>query len=212
LEAGILKSKQPAQPMAGLPPQAGATPLGGAEMYRIKEPSIGRGILLTVIVIVVAVIFGGGGWYVYQRFVVQSQSQSFNPEPSIAEPFNSSVGEVPAPEPTPVVVPEGGSDATATSSNITAEMKDQQILFGEPIDTDGDGLEDASETKLLTDAKNWDTDSDSLSDGDEVKIWHTDPLKPDSDGDGYPDGTEIKGGYNPNGSGKLFQPPTTTSQ
>ncbi len=47
-------------------------------------------------------------------------------------------------------------------------------------DTDGDGLTDAIETELGTDANN-----------------------PDSDGDGYSDGTEVENGYNPLGEGRL---------
>ena len=43
--------------------------------------------------------------------------------------------------------------------------------------------------------------------GEEVKIYNTDPLNPDTDGDTYLDGEEVKGGYNPNGSGKLFELP-----
>ncbi|HPW44149.1 MAG TPA: thrombospondin type 3 repeat-containing protein [bacterium] len=49
-----------------------------------------------------------------------------------------------------------------------------------------------------------DSDNDGLSDSDELNIYSTDFLNPDSDGDGYSDGDEVKGGYNPNGSGKLL--------
>lgn len=59
------------------------------------------------------------------------------------------------------------------------------------------------DTKEKTDeAQLVDTDKDGLTDEDE-EIYGTDPENPDTDGDGYSDGDEVKGGYNPNGAGKL---------
>ena len=91
---------------------------------------------------------------------------------------------------------------------LATDIIDEQILFGEPIDTDGDGLDDNRERDIGTDPNNWDTDGDGLSDGDEVIIWKTDPLNPDTDGDGYLDGEEVKSGYNPTGPGRIFEIPT----
>ncbi len=51
-----------------------------------------------------------------------------------------------------------------------------------------------------------DTDRDGLTDAAERTTYHTDPMKRDTDGDGYDDGTEVRGGYNPNGSGTLPVP------
>lgn len=48
-----------------------------------------------------------------------------------------------------------------------------------------------------------DSDKDGLTNGQEVLTYRTDPLKADTDGDGYADGVEVKGGFNPNGPGKL---------
>ena len=79
-----------------------------------------------------------------------------------------------------------------------------RVLFGEPIDSDKDGLDDVREKELGTGANKPDTDNDGLIDGDEVIIWKTNPLNPDTDGDGFPDGTEVKNGYNPLGIGKIF--------
>lgn len=50
-----------------------------------------------------------------------------------------------------------------------------------------------------------DLDCDRLSDIDEVDIWVTDPHNPDTDGDNLLDGDEVNNGYNPSGSGKIFQ-------
>jgi len=71
-------------------------------------------------------------------------------------------------------------------------------------DIDGDGLSNEEEEILGTDLKSSDTDNDGLSDREEVKIYHTDPLNEDSDSDTYLDGEEVENGYNPLGSGKLF--------
>lgn len=48
-----------------------------------------------------------------------------------------------------------------------------------------------------------DTDGDGLTDSEEVDTYHSNPLKADTDGDSFSDGAEVKGGYNPNGPGKL---------
>ncbi len=67
----------------------------------------------------------------------------------------------------------------------------QETTQEQPVDTDGDGLTDAEEADLGTDANNADTDGDGLSDGDEVNRYGTDPLKADTDGDGLNDGAEV---------------------
>ena len=55
-------------------------------------------------------------------------------------------------------------------------------------DTDGDGLQDGNELKvLLTNPLAADTDGDTLGDGAETNTHHTDPLKRDTDGDGFGD-------------------------
>jgi len=71
-------------------------------------------------------------------------------------------------------------------------------------DIDGDGLSNEEEVALGTDPEDFDTDKDGLSDREEVKIYHTDPLHEDTDLDTYSDGAEVEHGYNPLGSGKLF--------
>ena len=50
-----------------------------------------------------------------------------------------------------------------------------------------------------------DTDRDGLTDREEVKVYKTDPLNADTDGDGFNDGDEVDQGYNPKGSGKLYE-------
>ncbi len=91
-------------------------------------------------------------------------------------------------------------------------------------DSDGDGVNDASEAILGTDPHKKDTngngvsdkeelsaklgdardnDNDGLSDGVET-LFGTDPKDPDTDNDGYADGNEVLNGFNPKGSGALF--------
>jgi hypothetical protein len=72
------------------------------------------------------------------------------------------------------------------------------------LDSDKDGLSDAEEEDFGTDPFEVDSDGDGLFDYEEVNAYGTDPLDPDTDGDGYLDGEEVAGGYNPNGSGTLF--------
>lgn len=54
-------------------------------------------------------------------------------------------------------------------------------------DSDGDGLSDAEEAVLATDALNPDSDGDGLTDGEEYLERFTDPLSEDTDGDGLLD-------------------------
>jgi hypothetical protein len=76
------------------------------------------------------------------------------------------------------------------------------------LDNDGDGLTNDEEAAAGTSLAKPDTDSDLLGDKEEVQVYGTDPLRADTDGDGFNDGTEVRGGYNPNGPGKILEVPT----
>lgn len=86
-------------------------------------------------------------------------------------------------------------------NSVPASQPSQEDLS--KIDTDGDGLTDSQERERGARIDVKDSDEDGLSDYEEVMTYNTDPLKPDTDGDGYKDGDEVRGGYNPNGEGKL---------
>ena len=58
------------------------------------------------------------------------------------------------------------------------------------LDLDSDGLCNLHEFLYSTNMNGADTDGDGLPDGSEVKLLGTDPLSPDQDGDGLPDGWE----------------------
>jgi hypothetical protein len=102
------------------------------------------------------------------------------------------------------VIPILDGNADPDNDGLT---NDQELQLGSDrntSDTDNDSLPDGEEARThRTDPKRSDTDGDGLRDGEEVRTYRTDPLNPDTDGDHYTDGTEVKGGYNPNGTGKL---------
>ncbi|MHC4415400.1 MAG: hypothetical protein ACYS0G_08965 [Planctomycetota bacterium] len=75
------------------------------------------------------------------------------------------------------------------------ESVDLIHVEGEPLDSDGDGLNDYDEANLGTDPHDPDTDDDDLLDGVEVDIADgsgcPDPLDSDSDDDNLLDGEEV---------------------
>lgn len=110
-----------------------------------------------------------------------------------------------------VLINTSTSTLNLENKNINNENPAQNEINGVKVnssaisnDIDGDGLSNDEEKVLGTDSNKVDTDEDGLFDRQEVKIYKTDPLNSDTDGDGYTDGDEIKNGYNPRGSGKLF--------
>ena len=220
LEKGVLRPKTEdimAENPVGPQPEAPTMVTPPAEIYQVKEPALTRGIVTVIVVLVVLGILGGGGWWVYNSFIKTSlpnqQTTDTTATPDfVAQPLEEAEATIQVVEPEAATAPAQGvvGETTTTSSgleNVAKEIADEQVLFGEPIDKDGDGLDDVKEAELSTDPNNWDTDGDALSDGDEVLIWKTNPLNPDTDGDTYKDGQEVKGGYNPNGPGKIFEVP-----
>ena len=214
LEAGILRpavSEKPdigprmPEPVRVVEPQTPAyqMPEPGQETYALKEPMLSRGIMTAIISVIVLLILGGGGWWIWS-FI---RGKEAVPAAPIAQPLPSPSGQVDT-QPTPVPTP--ATPSPTNGSGVPAERIDEQILFGEPLDRDGDGLDDTREEDLQLDPQNWDTDGDGLSDGDEVIIWKSNPLNSDTDQDNYPDGAEVKAGYSPTGPGRIFEPPTTT--
>lgn len=205
LSAGLLKKKD--QPSVGSNLSDNMPPVTSTSMYEMKQPVLGK-ILLLVFLLAVLCGIGFGGWYFYGKFKNNSTTvvnkigtQEQNNQPTVNRPLNV----------------EKKTDTTelqntvVTSTEVTASMNNDKILFGESVDSDKDGLDDVREKQLGTDINKTDTDNDGLNDSDEVIIWKTNPLKSDTDGDSYTDGSEVFHGYNPLGPGKLFNVPTTTN-
>jgi len=139
-----------------------------------------------VVVLTVVLVIGAAAALAYVLIASRTpvgpeidNAQATNPLPTVQEKPVTAVQDAPSPAPSVVA----------------------------PTDRDKDGLSDADEAKLGTSPTSPDTDADGLFDKEEVQTYHTDPLNPDTDGDGYLDGGEVKGGYDPNGPGKLFGVP-----
>lgn len=219
LDAGILKpieSPQVTTPpylpreSMQIPPQQNQSGISAAG-DTLKEPTMSRGIMTAIIIVVAILFIGGAGWWVY-RYINLPDDTTIVPaitDEEVIPPQNTQTDTTPTPEPNLGINPDESD--TVVSGTSSTQPVDDTILFGESIDTDGDGLDDARERNLGTDPVKVDTDADELTDGDEVIIWSTNPLNPDTDGDSYLDGNEIKAGFSPKGPGKLFEVRTTTS-
>lgn len=216
LSSGLLKKKTPT---AAIPPSL--LPVNeerDAGNYKMSGPILGKIILGVVVVLLLGGLAYGSWWFFYGRKI------------NVVEVKNL-IDNTQSNNQTDTVSPV---ETTQPTTSLPSQMNNDQILFGEGVDLDRDGLDDVREKEIGTNPQiadtdgdglndgdevtvyktsplNTDTDGDGLSDGDEVLIWKTDPLNPDSDGDGYPDGTEVKNGYSPLGPGKLFSPASTTT-
>ena len=191
---------------------SGAASPGGVPTYKTSGPILGK-IIVSLLILAVLGGLGYGAWW----FFVPKK-------PAVIQTT------VPTDQSQTPITPAAGNTNT---SNIPAQINNDQILFGQAIDsdkdelddvrekeigtdpqkadTDGDGLNDGAEVIVnKTDPQKADTDNDGLSDGDEVLIWHTNPSNPDTDGDSYLDGEEVRNGYSPLGPGKLFNSSTST--
>lgn len=175
--------------------------------------------IILIVVIVAIVILSG--YLVYSKFFKVSPELN-NPPVSDQKTTNSTnssstpkstgsfvattSGEVATttnPIDQPIIIPEiPGVNAPATTTTSSPVITDSNPT----IDSDSDGLTDAEEKIAGTNINIIDTDNDGLSDYEEVKIYLTNSLVTDTDGDSYLDGAEVKGGYDPNGPGKLVKP------
>jgi len=92
--------------------------------------------------------------------------------------------------------PEDGPDADPDEDGLSNAEEADLGTDAYDADSDDDGLDDGEEVDLDTDPLDDDSDDDGLLDGEEVEI-DTDPLDPDTDGDGMDDGTEVEVGADP---------------
>lgn len=159
-----------------------------------------RKIIIPLVLIVVLGAIGVGGMYSY-KYVMNligaedakvinapkdEDSQDISIEPKTVEP-----------QPKDIIEPLEVEEPVQMSPSSPASMP--------PLDTDNDGLSDQEEISLGTNINSVDTDNDGLFDREEVYVYKTDPTNEDTDGDGFLDGAEVQDGYNPNGTGKLYE-------
>lgn len=184
-----------APPPTSLPP----TPPPSASM---PMPASGLGVGKVLLVIIVGLlIMGGSGYLAYRLMAKPAEDDSV---------VNA--------------IDDGGlddedvaqDDETASNDEDVADepakdeapgQEDDRRKPGSFLDSDGDGLTNAEELEAGTSVTKDDTDGDGLGDREEVKVYSTDPKDVDTDGDTYLDGQEVAGGYNPNGTGRLFSIP-----
>ncbi len=194
LDAGMLRKKTAESVMAPSLSQPVALPVS----YAVKGPVIGK-VLIVFFAGVAVVGVSLAGWWGYNRLFAKSTAvQTPTPSTPVAQP--------PAPvvtPPAPVVTVTDPGGVPGATNTVSTKIQNDQILFGEIIDTDKDGIDDQREKEVGTDVAVPDTDTDGLTDGQEVLMYKTDPLNTDTDGDGYPDGQEVRNNYNPRGPGKL---------
>ncbi len=212
LSSGLLKKKDNTTTMPDL------KGMGEEEVnlgnYKMSNPILGKILLFIVIILVVGAVAYGAWWFMYGR---KGNASKQTTSQSVQTTSQNNASQTPN-----------------SSTSIPNQINNDQILFGQGVDVDKDGLDDVREKEIGTNPQNADTDNDGvndgdevivfktgplnadtdndgLSDGDEVLIWKTNPLNPDTDGDSYPDGTEVKNGYSPLGPGKLFNLPASST-
>jgi len=205
----IFAGTDPVQPVKSVEAQQDATP----------SMTVKAGPSPWLLIAVAAVIFGvlGGGGYYWYSMRAGTHVPVLGDVPAIDETVDGTGTEqaevVDTTEP-PIENEGTNNEGGLPDVNEPADGNETEtgveVNGDAPIslpDTDGDGLNDEEEAVLGSDPELKDTDGDELSDFDEVRIYKSDPNNIDTDGDGYSDGQEVSGGYNPVGSGKLFEIP-----
>lgn len=199
---------QAVDPFEGVDAPAMQTPPAAEAALEANTPARGRG---KKILLVVALVVGGAIVIIVGALValnLSSRSVKRAVDERAATPPSTETA-----EPVPSVTPNRDSDAATvpivspTPSPDALPSTPVSAQPTVPLDSDGDGLSDADEAGIGTSARKPDTDNDGLFDREEVETYRTNPLNPDSDSDGYLDGEEVSNGYDPNGSGKLFDVP-----
>lgn len=198
--APSVPSQSPAASLPEMPLSQPAPPSTTAQFQdaTMKGPGLGKIIGFGIALLLILGGLGFGAWWVYASFFAPSEPIS----PVVSDSADTAI---------PAQNTQSQNAETEDTEQVDPLDQEDTFIFGEPVDTDEDQLEDDLEQTLGTSPTNWDTDGDELSDGNEVLVWDTDPLNPDTDGDGYPDGQEVSAGYNPKGPGRIFVPPSTTT-
>jgi len=175
----------------------------------VPKKSGGKLFKRLAIIFIVLGVLGAGAYFVYTKFM--AQSSLVNSELEVI-PAQEPMDNVPTTPDVPAIVEAPSStpaEVPSTSEEVITEIPSSTPIVTpivpdlSTIDSDNDGLSDGEENQLGTNSNLIDSDNDGLSDGEEVKTYQTNPLLADSDNDGFTDSVELRGGYNPNGPGKL---------
>lgn len=175
-----------------IPTLTAVEPSNAAQSNIAPQPSnVGKKVILIIVVLLVIGGIGFGGYYAYSKFF-QKKSTVSAPAPVTQNPPATPTEQNNAQNNTPANAnPQNQPPQAPTNANVVS------------TDSDSDGLSNEKEKEIGTNLNNPDTDNDGLSDYAEVEVYKTNPNNPDTDGDGFKDGDEVKGKYNPNGSGKF---------
>ncbi len=213
----------PQAPAEIMTQRVGLTASSGASADSLRsEPKRGGSGFKIAVIAMVAVILGLLGFLAYNKFFKVApidtspitvtrnpvaSSTTNNQENNVAETINTGatssstfVAEIPSVDTTTT---EAASPSATTTTDVDIEATSTAPINVAPVDSDSDGLTDSEELGATTNINLIDTDNDGLSDYGEVKIYKTNPCEAVTDGDTYPDGQEVRGGYNPNGAGKM---------
>jgi hypothetical protein len=187
------------QPKPSAPSATPGSPAGGSYNFPEADPGFNLKRILVLGGLIVALgAIAGGGYYGYKKY------SAVSPINAPANNNNTENKEITNVQPADTK-PEATTDTNTVVPNDNTAASGTAVV-APPKDSDDDGLTDEEEASLGTNPNAVDSDNDGLFDREEVKVYGTDPLRADTDGDGYSDGVEVKGGFNPLGWGKLFDP------
>jgi len=199
--ADVDQAAEPAAKKSGgvspAPSSSPPTPTKQPPAPKIPKSEARGGKLKVVIIILVILIVVGlliiAGWLLYSKYF--TSSEEIEGEVNINTNINAA---------------NTNTVTNFNTNDLENDLNANGFFNEEPVepavvDSDSDGLIDSRERELGTDPYSADSDLDGLFDKEEVDVYQTDPLDSDSDGDGYQDGEEVKGGYDPLGSGRLYE-------
>lgn len=182
-------------------PRPGATPIANSapKSYAQEKTSGSKSKIIIAIIagVVILAAIGVGAWYGYTTFFAPDQvivNTNLNAALNTNNTNNTNNSNTATNE---------NSNTAAVNSNINVNG----TIVERTVDTDGDGMSDKEEGLYGTDPNSPDSDNDGLTDRDEIKVFETDPNNSDTDADSFSDGDEVRAGYDPKGTGKLFEIP-----
>lgn len=185
---------QPLPPLDGgvVPPTPVSRPALASPQYERR----GGHVVKTLVILLVAFVAIGTSGFLAYRALMPDGTDSILPDSEVEGENDENI-------------PDGKGDADDEEDEDDTNDNNSDTSSSATVDSDGDGLTNAEELDAGTSVSKPDTDSDGLGDKEELQVYGTDPRRTDTDGDGFFDGQEVRGGYNPNGPGKILEVPKT---